>query len=262
MALNTRVLIVGAGGSVADCVHWSLRKKPPLDKGFFRAARKTAAVRGDLQRIQDYLRVNYAISSVAAPEHDSLEGVMGRLFSDSFHPKLGVTAYDAFLGLIKVFNRRLAESTNRIPMTNRRLLYRVIRRQLKECGHSSRLTIITFNQDIQIEKALEQLTTHSPAKMGSIFSFPHLYGLGSPSVTSVSGEDLFRVSEPDDDAVKLLKLHGSLNWYSTHTSGKPSQTALFNQSRKLAVTRRKKIDPDMKLGKGRGKLVRCIRSRS
>jgi hypothetical protein len=48
-----------------------------------------------------------------------------------------------------------------------------------------------------------------------------------------------------DVTVFLLKLHGSLNWYSTHRSATPSRSAMFNTDRRLSVTRRKTIAPAM-----------------
>jgi hypothetical protein len=54
-----------------------------------------------------------------------------------------------------------------------------------------------------------------------------------------------------EDCIRLLKLHGSLNWYPTHTSATPSRLAMLNPARRLSVTRRRTIAPDMTLTRKR-----------
>ena len=58
--------------------------------------------------------------------------------------------------------------------------------------------------------------------------------------------DIFPVTD-DQDCLQVLKLHGSLNWYSTHNSRTPTRRLMPDQKRKLSVTRRRLIDPDMRL---------------
>lgn len=57
--------------------------------------------------------------------------------------------------------------------------------------------------------------------------------------------ELFPVSPEVSGAVRVLKLHGSLNWYSKHTSAEPSPDALFRSDRYLSITRRRMISPAM-----------------
>ena len=85
-----------------------------------------------------------------------------------------------------------------------------------------------------------------------IFSFPALYSLpdgssGTSAPPSVPESDLFPRADENEECIRLLKLHGSLNWYSSHASTEPSRTAMFKTDRKIAITRRRVISPGMTL---------------
>ena len=51
----------------------------------------------------------------------------------------------------------------------------------------------------------------------------------------MTAEPEFKSKGHDSRGVALLKLHGSMNWQSTHTSKQPSPKALFNVRRELTV---------------------------
>ena len=246
MTESSCVLIVGAGGTVADAGRVSEVRRPPLDKGFFRAASRDSANTTDVGSIQSYLQEKYAIADLKDRKVDSLEDIMVRLYGDIFDPTLGDAAYRAFIGLMQLFNRRLATTTNDIPMTRRKLLYRVIRRLVRVSGHCGRLTIITFNQDIQIEKALHTLSSRLPARFGDPFAFPELYELGGVLTSRLANIPSFPIRSDSEGHVRLLKLHGSLNWYSVHRSNPPERRALFRPERAITITPRREIAPDMR----------------
>jgi hypothetical protein len=111
------------------------------------------------------------------------------------------------------------------------------------------ITIITYNQDLQVEKTLCLLSQRNrwSTMAGQIFNFPSCYSLGPHEVTSPKRgkAELFDVSEEVDGYIKVLKLHGSLNWFSTHTSPTPPQSAMFNPKRRLRITRRRLVVSDM-----------------
>ncbi len=227
------------------------KDRPPLDKHFFSEARLTDQWR--VNQVQRYIKQTYDFE-ILDTAHDSLEGVMAQIYTDLFNPLLGKPALAAFRHLIRVFNSRLATTTNGIHATNKRLFYRILGHYL---GHGVRpedLTIITFNQDIQVEKSLHLMS--SVARWSSIadriFNFPGLYRFSqtTPDVTSFSGaqpDEVFPVADDRDDCISLLKLHGSLNWYSTHSSRTPTTRAMFKPNRKIRITRRRTIDPAMTL---------------
>lgn len=249
------VLLLGAGASVADVAKRSLKSRPPLDKGFF----QIAASAGPDQRVTtvaSYLNETYDID-ILSSEEDSLEGVMARLYPDLFNPLLKTKSLVAFRALLRLFTDRLARTTNDLRATRKRLLYRILSRYLAEGTDPNEITIITFNQDLQVEKTLELLSSMARWKgiAPRLFSFPGLYSVASDTWENVTGpthggeDDLFRLTESEGIFLRVLKLHGSLNWYSTHNSTTPPRRAMFNPKRRLSVTRRRTISPDMALSR-------------
>ena len=147
-------------------------------------------------------------------------------------------------------------TTNNIKANTQRFLYRIIVNYLREGVNPNNIAIITFNQDLQIEKTLNLLEGVNRWKSsGKIFNFPFSYQLdvATKKITSPknSKHDLFDVESSETECIKILKLHGSLNWYSTHQSLNASITAMFEPSRDFMITRRKSIDPEMKYNKTR-----------
>lgn len=241
------VLILGAGATVSDVATRPLKVRPPLDKRFFSIAKHTnSSLADDVAR---YMGSVYAVD-IMRNDEDSLEKVMGRIYTDMFNPALEKRATDAFRSLLSLFTRRLASTTNDIEPTNRRWLYRILAHYLSNGSTPSDITIITFNQDIQVEKTLCLMSGVARWKRYSdaLFNFPGLYCLGERETTHPTEKphgELFDVAPPIEDCVRVLKLHGSLNWYSTHKSPQPPPTAMFKPSRKLRVTRRRIILPQM-----------------
>lgn len=174
---------------------------------------------------------------------------MGQIYTDTFNPGLRKQATEAFRALLHLFTRRVAETTNDIAPTRQRWLYRILAGFLADGVGPENITIITYNQDLQVEKTLCLLSERGRWKQYSeqIFNFPGCYGLGEKPVTApdVDPEILFATSAARAGAIPVLKLHGSLNWYSSHTSARPSQQAMFNSARRLRITRRRVIPADM-----------------
>ncbi|HWB21504.1 MAG TPA: hypothetical protein VG652_01300 [Gaiellaceae bacterium] len=246
------VILLGAGATLADVATKPRKQRPPLDKRFFSDASLTTQ-KWRVEHVRTYMKQTYD-RDVMVSAHDSLEGVMGQIYTDLFNPLLEASALDAFRQLIKLFNTRLAATTNDIRATNKRLLYRIIASYLSHGVKPSDLTIVTFNQDIQVEKTLDLMSTvdrwRSIAE--EIFNFPGLYSLGpsAPEVTfpaRAPEESLFPQKRSSSGCIKLLKLHGSLNWYSTHSSATPTRAAMFKANRKIRITSRRTIDPNMTL---------------
>ena len=245
------VLIIGAGSTVADVAKRSLTKRPPLDKKFFRIAAKRNKSKTDL--IVSYIKENYGLS-ILKSEHDSLEEVMAMIYTDIFDPVLGNKASEVFRELIALFNKRLADTTNNLPATQQRYLYRIIARYFYIGIKPEDLTMITFNQDLQIEKILDKFSkTKCYKRFGKIFNFPSCYSLPIPIepkyITSPKKveKELFNIDRSNSKGVRILKLHGSLNWYSTHISPRVSPRAMFRSDRTIRITCRQTIDPHMKL---------------
>jgi len=242
-----RVIVLGAGATLSDVATRPRRERPPLDQGFFQIARLTdPKLTGS---VASYMTKTYE-SDILRPTEDSLERVMGQIYTDTFNPGLKSEATEAFRSLLRLFTSRIATTTNSLPATTRRYLYRIINHYLKNGCSPDELTIITYNQDLQVEKTLCLLSKPQRWRKQSdrIFNFPGCYSLDDREVTSPTyktNEELFEVSDRVDDCIRVLKLHGSLNWYSSHTSKRPSQQAMFNPRRNLGITRRRIIPSDM-----------------
>jgi hypothetical protein len=243
------VLILGAGATLSDVATRPLRERPPLDRGFFRIGKMAhpalaGTVAGYMATVYEY--------DIVAPEADSLERVMGQIYTDTFNPGLRKPATQAFRALLRLFNRRVADTTNDIRPTRQRWLYRILAGFLSAGVAPKDMTIITYNQDLQVEKTLCLLSERSRWQGISqeIFNFPGCYAIGTRDLSSPTyaqeGQN-FVATESVDGALKVLKLHGSLNWYSSHTSATPSQKAMFNPKRPLYITTRRIIPPDMTL---------------
>jgi len=248
-----RVLVLGAGATLSDVATRPLRERPPLDRGFFKIARLTDPTLTNA--VARYMTKVYEVDIMDSIE-DSLERVMGQIYTDTFNPGLKAEATEAFRALLRLFTSRVATTTNNIQPTNRRLLYRILASYLGDDTVPEDITIITYNQDLQVEKTLCLMSeiTRWRRMADRIFNFPGCYALDERTVTAPKyemGDRLFNVQQKVDGCIRVLKLHGSLNWYSSHTSRKPSQKAMFNPKRSLSITQRRVIAPDMTISGGR-----------
>ncbi len=245
------VLIVGAGATVADVENRPENMRPPLDKKFFLTGE--SAGYNQVKIIRSYVQDKYHLD-ILVPENDSLEKVMARIYADILDPTLKDEASIVFRWLIHLFNQRLARTTNNIPANRFKYLYRIVVYYLKKGVTPNNIKIISFNQDLQIEKTLnklEQVKRWKPS--GKIFSFPSCYIVDFPEwrITMPVGKtkNVFSLENPTPNGIKILKLHGSLNWYSRHRSMNISPKAMLNPDRKIFLTQRQNIAPTMKFSK-------------
>lgn len=244
------LLIVGAGATVCDTIYVPKSKKPPLDKGFFISLHLNNY--SELTTVLGYLKKTYDYNPSQIPDRDSLEGVMAIIYADIYNKKLEKDAVGAFRALIKLFNRRMAETTNDLNPTNQFALYRMICYALDGGLSPDEICIITFNQDLQIEKILEKIdNTSRRQRFGRIFNFPYCYSipdvdneLTNPTGSSVP---IFKSGDPDSSFLRVLKLHGSLNWYSVHNTQSVPKRAILNANRKFQITTRRRIAVDMRV---------------
>ena len=141
--------------------------------------------------------------------------------------------HKGFLTLLELLRGVLANNTNALKTGPRSLIYRFLRRELLQVAAPTDLTIITFNYDLLIERILEEIDSRREDK---VFLFPGCYRLdGVTSSIKVSKAPGFSIKSNSHDGVALLKLHGSMNWQSIHTSNTPTPSAMFNTNRKLFV---------------------------
>ena len=244
------VLLLGAGATVADVATRPMTARPPLDRGFFHGARRTLPA--SFTVVRSYMASTYD-RDILHRDNNSLEQVISQLYTDIFNPSLQSQATSAFTSLLGLFTRRLADTTNTIDATNRRWFYRILVAYLRQGAIPGDITIITFNQDIQIEKNLALLSQvpRWERYADTLFNFPWCYGLKPANVTAPATVPVFDEQPLVPHAMRVLKLHGSLNWYSRHISQRPSPQALFNPMRRLSITRRRRILASMTMKGGK-----------
>jgi hypothetical protein len=239
-------IVVGAGSTLSDAVSKPLRKRPPLDYGFFKSCGELGIL--EEHSILGYLKRNYDIDPTSS-EHDSLERIMAIVYADINNPRLESAAVNAFRAIIRLFNRRIAETTNELFPTNRTNLYRIVAKQLRDGIQPKDLTIITFNQDLQVEKVLKRISaTKAYSKLGNIFCFPTCYGIHEAHKrlsNPPTGMESFNVCGDNEHGISVLKLHGSLNWFSTHTSKRVPKNAILNPKKEFNITPRMEIPISM-----------------
>lgn len=249
------LIIVGAGATLSDALQRSEKKRPPLDKGFFRNVSKTNY--SELATVSNYLIKTYDFDPLT-PERDSLEKVMAIIYADIYNTQLEPLAIGAFRALIKLFNRRIADTTNSMAPTNRFKLYRIICQALDRRLSPDEICILTFNQDLQIEKVLLRIEkTERGKKHTRILNFPFCYGISNANqkLSSPTGKvTVFPKGSLKDSTIRVLKLHGSLNWFSTHKSPLIPKSAILNASRSYHITPREQIVPDLTWTTGKRKM--------
>lgn len=246
MAGDKVVLVIGAGSTYAESIlaGFDNSKRPPLNAKFFKLCQSYKYK--DFQQVKDYMEEHYKIDITTSNE-DYLEKVLVTLYSDSFHSDKDKKAFDTFQTIIRLFNRVLAHRTNAIPVIENSYLFRLLKSYLDKGISPNDITIITFNYDIHIEKVLELLNNKVTE---SIFCFPSCYKLGISTAQTTSptksenSPNLFTLSDKDE-GIKVLKMHGSLNWFSNHNSKKLSLKMLLDPNREIYITTRKSIAPDM-----------------
>ena len=243
------VIIAGAGATRSDFVdYYDEHKCPPLDKGFFSEAMEAGGY-PEIFAIEKYMKDNYAVDIFK--DGDRLEHVMGAIYSDALMPvkkRRENPVENVFLSLFSIFGRRIADTTNGADLSDGGYYGRMIAGYLREAQKPGDITAITFNQDLQIEKAAYALQKDATAaRQGAVFNFPYCYQL--PKILKITSPSkptgktpTFPEGKPAAGGISILKPHGSLNWFSTHPSDNPPlRESLLDTERKISVTRRAHI---------------------
>lgn len=191
--------------------------RPPLNKGFFGDIRNRDNY-PEIPGIEKYMRAHRAspidIFSVGG---DDLELVMSALHSDASDSNEEATVH--FFSLLDALARRIAETTTSTNITERGNCGRIIGGYLGNGFAPGDITVITFNYDLQIEKAVSALQQNSDIalKYGTVFNFPYCYKIDSRRLKNASFADknqrVFSKGNSGGDGISILKLHGSLNWF-------------------------------------------------
>ena len=215
---------------------------PPLDTDFFTLC-KFHQVGQPFEVLRKYVQEAYSID-IAGSRCPRLEEIFGMVYSDTRMEPIPAGAREAFAALCRVYTKVLLNSTNWIEPSNRGPLGALLR-HLSSLGES---TVITFNQDLVIEKALCALKPDQP------LWFPDTgYGISFDAYTmpirkSPAEEDdlpeFFALGNGRVSTVPILKLHGSLNWYTT-TRSATDVPSTMRATAKYKCTQRRSIPPQL-----------------
>ena len=245
-------LVMGAGASFADHNRKGYKSNwPPLDRNFFWYYREELTEEGAISylrlfyKLDDYFRKYYGhVVCQKDNPHNSLEYVLRILYIDAHVPGSGKEAEDLLLGLIDYLNKVISRSTNSIVLNRRSKTVKLIDHVLKSSGGN--LCIISFNYDLQAEKSLMVLSNTKDYK--DLLSFPNCYCIPTAfykfSKPKEKEADVF-VTSKQPCPIKILKPHGSLNWWRIMPQGKSISNYYPSGSDKFYISKRYLLPLDL-----------------
>jgi hypothetical protein len=187
----------------------------------------------------------------------SLELAMSYLYLKALDAKAKDINHMAFIRILDLLIEVIAKTTNQVKTGSRSIGYRFILSELKRLKSPKDLTIITFNYDLIIERILDGIAKTTDNK--NSFAFPGCYRLQNVSgMGRIKSDDVFSNPSHTHEGVAVLKLHGSMNWVSKHTSYSPNPSALFKPNRELHIAYNTNIQSGITLKKKRVSYLKPI----
>lgn len=226
------VIVVGAGATRAEFLarQRSAAKKPPLDADFFQLTRKlrqrSPDVRSGFKRLERYLG-RELIS-------DGMEAIFNEVYLDLLAKRTPKAANAAMVDLIQLFRYSLGYTTDNLDCTRKSPTYELLRTLRRSVVRCEDIAIVSFNQDLIVEKALDRLRNRGDLN----WHLPACYCAKFEGWTDPSGpQGIFELDDDDSD-FRVLKLHGSMNWYRQTAGRKPGsvrsdRARVYCTSRKL-----------------------------
>ena len=229
------VILLGSGATRAQAAaNTALKNQPPLDKGFFSQIRAPFPDDSRLFEVRKYIWQQYRYD-IAKPNLDSFEAVASILYTDASTRRTQDQAYPVLLTLLQFLSERIAETTNPIYPSSHRVLQRILRKKIDELKPEN-ISIVTFNYDLEIELALRHVSITSNYRRNRILVFPGCYRLPTHPIHGIESLERFASSAELDDnhiGIPILKLHGSLNWYTSYNQMQPSQDRFLSSGDRL-----------------------------
>ena len=200
-------ILVGAGATLAEALprRPSRDQTPPLDTTFFELCRQ--AKFSQMGQVKRYMVKNYGLDPLS--NEYRMEEVFNFIYSDAFSPSPPSGCIAAYWSLIRMYANAIARTTNNLTGSSHYGVGALLR-HIWLLDSDPHITFITFNQDLVIEKAIQRA------------SETHLYRdipWNIEIAYSNDFEDYSRMAARalpfksiGDGSIKVLKLHGSLNW--------------------------------------------------
>lgn len=237
--MSKLVVLVGSGATRAQAPHGCPESAiPPLDRHFFSQAHRVSPSDPRLRSVESYIRRHYGYSTTHRTI-DSFEAVASILYSDSYSPRTGTVAYPVLLSLVQFLSARIAATVNQLRPSMSNCLEQLMNYVIVK-DDPENIAVVTFNYDIQIERALRDLEDLLTPGGDRIFSFPGCYRLRQNDVREfINSRTLLPEADINEKSsgIPILKLHGSLNWYSGYRSITPSQRQFLSpaKTRKIRI---------------------------
>jgi hypothetical protein len=227
-------------------------KNPPLDTTFFEKIRALGiTVSSDLRSYASALPTG---SPFESPEHSVR---MEEFFKDLFFDFSGESRTDtkiagAYTALIDIYRRVISDTTDWMNVDGRKggPVGRLIAHVMESADS---VTLLTFNQDLVLENEI-----YKRSRLRPHWCIEHGYGSFSQhvEVLTTSAESFEPHGEDCDggERLRILKLHGSLNWQVRMNGRRPSPRILSGEANPppVQVTRRRKVPPQLRFSKASG----------
>lgn len=223
-------LVLGAGATLSNALHFRAERKrktrPPLDTTFFEVvdARSIALSRALTAYFRDFLGVE---PTAATLREYRMEEVFKDVAYDFREAPSDRVALNAYIDLVDLYLRVLRGTTNWLSGDSK--TGGPIGRLLDSAATAgSNLTVITFNHDLVIENELVRR-----ARLRRRWCLDQGYGSASDRLHLLypaSSTAQFHLHSDGicahDQPIKVLKLHGSLNWVVRLNSKRPPASFL------------------------------------
>jgi len=259
MSFPKIVLVLGAGATRAEAQADKIipcSEYPPLDKDFFDIAMSNPDPKDPKWHIPSHdATITFADAVKARNLSNDLkviekfygksltgctmENVFNHIYDNVLPGGAPARPQEAFWTLIKVFRAVLARTTDFLKCTAGYPMYDIIQAAWNKSGDD--LTIISFNQDLLAEKALERLHIRREASWNIAKCYAAPFTLTWPHVAESDFELLFQQTNCVS-SIMLLKLHGSFNWYGQ--IGTPVPSRVGDEQHGFSVSRRRHIGLD------------------
>ncbi len=250
-------VVFGAGASLANAQYFHPKrgtaKNPPLDTTFFDKIRDLkVTVPNDLRAYAENLPTGSPFD-VAAGSIRMEEFFKDLFFDFSEKASDSPSIAAAYTALVDIYRRVISETTDWMNEDGRR--GGPVGRLIAEAVETDdSVTLLTFNQDLVLENEI-----HKRARLRSLWCLEHGYGAFSEHAQMLRRKRVtrsFDLHAKDCDRgarLRILKLHGSLNWQVRMNGRQPSPRILSGTTKPSAVqvTRRRKIPNQLRFTKAR-----------
>lgn len=209
------VILVGAGASLAEALPQrpARDRLPPLDATFFDLCR--VAKLDGRERVQSYMKRSFGIDPFNGRYR--MEEVFNFIYSDAFSDDASDECLQAYWALIRMYAAAIARTTNGLIGSSRYGVGALLRFLLRQ-DPAAEYTFVTFNQDLVIENSIEE-TVRMARYGGAPWNLREAYGVAfSDFLRLRAGSGGFSTTA-GGPSIRVLKLHGSLNWFYNVRSG-------------------------------------------